>query len=196
MKTTRLGAIFAGAIVAGSMLGSAAAAQGPEMPVGEMSAEDRATIDAIAQGVLESEVGVPAVYIGVWDPERGAYVAAYGTADRETGRPASVEDTFRIGSISKTFTAAVILQLIDEGLLALDDTVADADTDLAARFPAEAFSVHDIDLEDLPPGERELLVNLTQYLYSLVEVRFHVAGEPPWGECPEDRLRHTLAPAS
>jgi len=126
-------------------LPTAAMAQPPEMPSGEMSAEDRAAIDAVAQTMLESEDGIPAVYIGIWDPERGAYVQAYGVADREAGRPASVEDAFRIGSISKTFTAAIILQLIDEGLLALADTVADADPDLADRFPALA----DLTIEQL-----------------------------------------------
>jgi hypothetical protein len=66
---------------------------------------------------------------------------------------------------------------------------------LAARFPAGVFAVPEIVLEDLPPSERELMLSLTQYLYSLVEVRFHVAGEPAWGLCPEDRLRHTLGPS-
>lgn len=65
---------------------------------------------------------------------------------------------------------------------------------LAARFPAEAFGVAEIDLEDVPADERELLLNLTRQIYSLVEVRFDIAGEPPWGECPADRRRHTLAP--
>ena len=124
---------------------TAAMAQPPEMPSGEMSAEDRAAIDAVAQTMLESDDGIPAVYIGIWDPARGAYTAAYGMADREAGHPASVADTFRIGSISKTFTAAVILQLIDEGLVALGDTVADADPDLAGRFPALA----DLTIEQL-----------------------------------------------
>jgi amidase len=138
MRITRIGAIIASALMAASLVGSTTIAQGPEMPSGEMSAEDRAAIDAIAEGMLQSVAEVPAVYLGIWDPERGAYVAAYGTADRETGRLANVEDTFRIGSISKTFTAAVILQLVDEGLVSLGDTVANADADLAARFPALA----------------------------------------------------------
>ena len=47
------------------------------------------------------------------------------------GREASLDDHFRIGSVSKTFGGALILQLIDEGLLSLDDTVADVDPELA-----------------------------------------------------------------
>ena len=38
---------------------------------------------------------------------------------------ASVDDRFRIGSVTKTFVAALTLDLADLGVLALDDTVAD-----------------------------------------------------------------------
>ena len=65
---------------------------------------------------------------------------------------------------------------------------------LAARFPSETIGLQEIDLDSLPPDEQELLLTLVKQLYSLVEVRFDVAGEPPRGECPEDRLLHTRAP--
>jgi len=67
---------------------------------------------------------------------------------------------------------------------------------LAGRFPADAIGFREVDLNGLPPEERELLLTLVKQLYSFVEVRFLVSGEPPWGECPEDRLRHTQAPIS
>ena len=100
-----------------------------------MSAEDAAAIDAGIASIMEAHPEVPAIYIGVWDPERGVYQQAYGLADVAGKRPAALEDHFRIGSISKTFMATVILQLIDEGKLALDDTVAAVDPDLASRHP-------------------------------------------------------------
>lgn len=56
-------------------------------------------------------------------------------ADVSGERPAALEDHFRIGSISKTFMATVMLQLVDEGLVVLDDTVAEVDPDLAKRHP-------------------------------------------------------------
>jgi len=67
---------------------------------------------------------------------------------------------------------------------------------LASRFPADAIGVREVDLNGLPPEERELLLTLVKQLYNFVEVRFLVSGEPPWGECPEDRLHHTQAPIS
>jgi hypothetical protein len=62
---------------------------------------------------------------------------------------------------------------------------------LASRFPADSMAVNQIDLRKFPANERELLTNLTRQLYSFVEIRFHVSGEPPWGECQPDRMRYT-----
>lgn len=49
--------------------------------------------------------------------------SAFGTRDPETGDPADVEDRFRIASISKTITAIVALQLVEDGVIGLDDPV-------------------------------------------------------------------------
>nr|WP_009996328.1 serine hydrolase domain-containing protein [Streptomyces clavuligerus] len=53
------------------------------------------------------------------------YEAAEGVADRTTRRAITNEDRFRAGSTTKTFTAVVVLQLVDEGKLALDAPVND-----------------------------------------------------------------------
>ena len=98
---------------------------------------DQATVDAAAAAFLEGQAaqGVTAFYIAVSDPNGGGdVVAAYG--DASVGGPAAtVDDSFRIGSISKTFTATIILQLVEEGKLALDDTVGDQLPALAADHP-------------------------------------------------------------
>lgn len=46
-----------------------------------------------------------------------------GVGSLRTGKPRSVDDRYRIGSITKTFVATVLLQLESEGRLSLDDTV-------------------------------------------------------------------------
>ncbi len=48
---------------------------------------------------------------------------AYGAANREWMVPNTVETRYRIGSITKQFTAAAILQLADGNKLALDDPI-------------------------------------------------------------------------
>ncbi len=54
------------------------------------------------------------------DPE-GAWRGASGVAELGTHSPVDSEGSFRIGSVTKTFTASVVLQLIGEGVLSLDD---------------------------------------------------------------------------
>lgn len=48
---------------------------------------------------------------------------AWGVADVATQRPAAEGTTYRIGSVSKQFTAALILKLVERGRLALGDTL-------------------------------------------------------------------------
>jgi D-alanyl-D-alanine carboxypeptidase len=105
-----------------------------ETPMGEA---DAAKVDETVTGVwAASKTNVPALYVGVWDPEKGVFTKAYG--DAAEGRPATIDDSFRIGSVSKTFTAIVALQLVEDGKLALDDTVADVAPGVAEKFPEAA----------------------------------------------------------
>jgi D-alanyl-D-alanine carboxypeptidase len=100
------------------------------MPIGASSPADagvRRRIDAVVQRVRAAYGGktpVPGVLIGVWDGNGASYQRGYGYADAANKRPMSVADHFRIGSNTKTFVVAVILQLVDEGKLSLDDTVS------------------------------------------------------------------------
>jgi CubicO group peptidase (beta-lactamase class C family) len=49
---------------------------------------------------------------------------AYGYADDETKRLNTLETEFRIGSVSKQFTAAIILRLAEQGKLSVSDRVS------------------------------------------------------------------------
>lgn len=65
---------------------------------------------------------IPSVIAGgLKDGKRWSY--ATGTASYEMPRPVEPNFSFRIGSITKTFTASVVLQLAEEKQLNLDDTV-------------------------------------------------------------------------
>jgi CubicO group peptidase (beta-lactamase class C family) len=47
----------------------------------------------------------------------------YGMAELELGVPIAPDMVFRVGSVTKEFTAACILKLVEEGRLALDDPI-------------------------------------------------------------------------
>jgi D-alanyl-D-alanine carboxypeptidase len=67
---------------------------------------------------------LPGVVVGVWVFGEGEYVVARGKANLKTGEKRDVDDPFRIGSITKTFVVAAILQLVDEGKLSKTDKLA------------------------------------------------------------------------
>ena len=95
-------------------------------PVDSPSSGD-ASLEDIVLPVLTREMErmqVPGLVAIVQSPAGEVYRAALGLADVESGEPMALDDHFRIGSITKTMTATVILQLVDEGMLALDDPLA------------------------------------------------------------------------
>lgn len=97
---------------------------------------DQGAIDAAAATFLEEQAaqGVTAFYVAISDSDNGEFVSAYGDAAVD-GPSATVDDSFRIGGITTSATATMLLQLVDSGAITLDDTVNDLLPDLAAAHP-------------------------------------------------------------
>lgn len=64
---------------------------------------------------------IPGVAAGIVRGQELAWSAGYGFADIASKRPVDAQALFRVGSITKTFTATAIMQLRDDGKLRLDD---------------------------------------------------------------------------
>src|ERR1700761_2390172 len=74
---------------------------------------------------LAAEAPVTGAVLGIW--HNGEEVrAACGVLNAGTGVPVTIDSLFQLGSITKLWTATMIMQLVDEGLLTLDTTVAEA----------------------------------------------------------------------
>jgi len=118
----------------------------------------------------QSEQRIPSVSAAVFRDGDVLWRAALGSADAERGEEATPEHAYRIGSITKTFTAVCILQLRDAMVLGLDDplrthipeappgpTVADALSHLSGfqrEPPGEIWETM------IPPTREELLGGL------------------------------------
>ncbi|HEX4577156.1 MAG TPA: serine hydrolase domain-containing protein [Edaphobacter sp.] len=79
-------------------------------------------IDAAAADVLKA-TGVPSASVAVVQGGKVAYVKAYGMARLDPAMAAEPGMQYSIGSISKQFTAAAVLLLMQDGKLKLDDPV-------------------------------------------------------------------------
>jgi D-alanyl-D-alanine carboxypeptidase len=100
-----------------------------------MKATDAKEIDTAAQAAFASLAGkAPGMYVDIWDPKEGVYRNAFGVA-QIGGTNATVGDSVRIGSMTNTYTATVILQLVRERKLALADTVNKRAPKLAGQIP-------------------------------------------------------------
>ena len=68
------------------------------------------------------ESGLPGVSLHVQSGDERINVVA-GVANRDTADPVTATSLFHAGSIGKTFTATMILRLVDIGFLHLDDPI-------------------------------------------------------------------------
>lgn len=73
---------------------------------------------------LIKEINAPGFNVGIWIPGEGEWQNSFGVADKETAEKMSLENHFRIGSITKTFVITAVLQLVDKGDISLDDKIS------------------------------------------------------------------------
>lgn len=66
--------------------------------------------------------GIPGLFAEVRDGHR-VWRGAAGVADLATGRPVTVDLRHRVGSVTKPFTAAAVLQQVDDGEVGLDTPI-------------------------------------------------------------------------
>ena len=99
-----------------------------------MSDADAAAIDQTVQDAIAELPDLAGLWIGVWHPDKGFHLEAYGDAVKDS-EPATIDQHGRIGSVTKTFTTTAILQQVAEGNLSLDATISDVLPDLATEYP-------------------------------------------------------------
>ncbi|WP_338495711.1 serine hydrolase domain-containing protein [Streptomyces sp. SJL17-4] len=136
--------LIAGAAALAACVGTVAAAPAPPRTTAATTAATSAGTTSTPTRVEPAQLrtamdavhraGVPGVFGEVRDAGR-TWRGASGVADLATGRPMSPDMRQRVGSITKTFTAAAVMQQVERGRIRLD-------------APVGAY------LPDLVPGER------------------------------------------
>lgn len=81
-----------------------------------------ATVDSLVRAEIDAKRAA-GVSVAVLSGSDTLVLRGWGMADLENGVPATPTTVYRIGSITKQFTAALVMQLVDSGRLSLDDDV-------------------------------------------------------------------------
>ena len=88
-----------------------------------MAAQLRPQLQAVVDQ-QRVQIGSPGVGPAIAFPDGSMWCAGSGDARVSPQAPATGDTPFVVGSISKTFVTATIMQLVDEGQLTLDDPLA------------------------------------------------------------------------
>ncbi len=81
---------------------------------------------SLARTIVETfqELKVPGAIVGVFIGGYEPFAEPFGVQNLELNQPIVLYDKMRIGSITKTFTGTVLLQLVDEGKISLSDKLS------------------------------------------------------------------------
>jgi CubicO group peptidase (beta-lactamase class C family) len=104
---------------AGSAADPAAASAPPPSAPPAYAAQLQPQLEQLARDLM-----VTGAVVQVRSPQRGDWTTTIGTTTYRGTEPVQVADHIRIGSVTKSWTGTVVLQLVDEGRLRLDDPVA------------------------------------------------------------------------
>lgn len=121
MRTARLGRVVLMLCALAGCGGGGGSAASPA--AGGESQTFATRIDAIAAGQLAAGL-VPSLEIGVARRGQTVYERAYGSRSLAPAVSADVSTEYQIASLTKGFTAAAILLLVQAGKLSLDDLLA------------------------------------------------------------------------
>ena len=93
---------------------------------GNAPLQQNAPLDERVAAIVKSEIlakGVPSVSVAVMRDGKMLLERAWGIADAEKNISASAMTTYPIGSVTKQFTAALLLKQVDRGRLSLSDPI-------------------------------------------------------------------------
>ena len=145
MKTLKNYRIFIAPICIILLLGAA-------ISISKASPKQQAETDfaAIDQYIATqmNELGIPGMALGVIQDGQIVHLQGFGTAD-SSGRTVTPQTPFHIGSVTKSFTALAVMQLVEEGKIDLDAPVETylpwfelADKEAAARLTVRNLLNH------------------------------------------------------
>jgi len=169
-----------------------ASAQEGVVPAQQEGPTDPAELEAFLDTLMAEQMEehhIPGAAVAVVKDGELFFAKGYGLADIEAGIPVDPEKTlFRIGSGSKLFTATAVMQLVEQGILDLDEDVNTyLDFEIPDSYPEPITLRHllshtaGIDVSDLnigAPSADELLPT-GEWLRANLRERIRPPGQVP-----------------
>ena len=142
LRTGRFPAIFPSRVALLAVLAGLSGGCGPSSDPGDDPLADE--IRTLAAEALRTHPS-PGLSIGVQQGDDLRFAEGFGLADLEHRVPATADTVYRIGSVTKQFTGAAVMALVEEGRLDLDADLRDLLPDYDTRdfsIPVERLLNH------------------------------------------------------
>ena len=155
------------------------------------------TLRTRLQGILDDYVaqGIVGVSLALRAPGEEDVLIASGLADRTRQEPLTPDHLFRIASCTKTFVAACLLQLAQEGRLDLDEPITRWFPDLpkAERLPVRILVNHRGGLPEFE-NHMPMISDRVWAPQEIVDFAFEVTEQgEPWGTMQYNNTGYILA---
>jgi CubicO group peptidase (beta-lactamase class C family) len=116
-----------------ALLVAVVVAAAPAFPTTTVAALDRAVADIVDDTPMVIEAGFALAVLH----HGQQYRYTRGVVNSKTRQPATSSTSFRLASITKTFTALAVMQLVEDGALSLDQSVRE----FVPQLPASSSSI-------------------------------------------------------
>jgi CubicO group peptidase (beta-lactamase class C family) len=107
-----------------------------QVPSARLPDDQEARLDSIGRAVIAGHT-TPGLAVAVAQGDRIVFERGYGATSVENGSPVRRDTIFRIGSLTKQFTAAAIMRLIEQGRVSLDDSI----TRFLSNYPMQGHRI-------------------------------------------------------
>ncbi len=111
----------------------------PDPKLDPVTQEDLSTVDKMVNDFL-TKYEIPGASISVSKREKLVYEKGYGLANTSSQEKVTPDHLFRIASISKTYTAASIFKLIEDGKISLEDKIFGTSSLLGDNYGSKPLS--------------------------------------------------------
>ena len=134
MAISRRSFLISSAVLAGSSFATSVIARDTQAIIPVLERSDLEHLSALIEAAVSAH-NTPGISIAIWKNGKEIYSRTAGMANLELGSRVTDTSVFRIGSLTKQFTGALILKLASAGNLSLSDPVHGHLPFLAQREP-------------------------------------------------------------
>ncbi len=118
-------------LTVGLALAGGACGETPVEPVNVPRSEGLVGFEAQLDSI-RAVLRIPGMAAAIAQGDEIIWSRGFGLADVERGKPATDTTSFFVGSVTKSVAAIILMQLVEEGLVGLDDPVSDYGVNLEA----------------------------------------------------------------